>query len=125
MLYKSGVSILPNKPSKPCAHQGCPKLTRNRYCEAHAKQEARHYNKYARDPGTSKRYSGAWKKIRAAFLAAKPLCEMCRRDGRLTPATLVHHIRPLKESHDNSPENLMPLCSSCHSKLHAVQHDYF
>ena len=32
---------MPSKPPHPCAHPGCPKLTLERFCEEHAKAEAR------------------------------------------------------------------------------------
>lgn len=30
----------------------------------------------------------------------------------------VHHLKEKNEGGDNSPENLIPACSSCHSKIH-------
>lgn len=116
---------MPHKPQKPCTHLGCPELTRGRYCETHAREEAKRYNYYDRDPETNKRYGGAWEKIRAAFLSANPLCALCWREGRLTPATLVHHKRKLTSGGTNDRSNLQALCSGCHSRLHAKQGDYF
>jgi 5-methylcytosine-specific restriction protein A len=110
---------------KPCAYPGCPNLTQGRYCEEHAKAEAKRYNKHERDPESGKRYGRAWKQLRAAFLAANPLCEMCKQDGRLTPATLVHHKQKLTCGGTNDAENLMALCGECHSRLHAENGDYF
>ena len=43
---------MPTKPKRPCSYPGCPRLTNGRYCEEHAKLEARRYEKYDRDPGT-------------------------------------------------------------------------
>lgn len=37
-------------------------------------------------------YTAQWEKARKLYLAAHPLCTMCERDGRLTPATLVDHV---------------------------------
>ncbi len=84
---------MPYKPKKPCAHPGCPKLTTGRYCEEHSKAEAKRYNHIDRDPEANKRYGRSWAGIRAAFLSANPLCEVCKRGGRLVSATLVHHKR--------------------------------
>jgi 5-methylcytosine-specific restriction protein A len=83
------------------------------------------YNQYLRDPATVKRYGAAWKKIRAAYIAANPLCEICKRSGKLTPATLVHHKIKLSDGGTNDWRNLMSLCDACHSRLHAEQGDYF
>lgn len=77
--------MVPTKPKRPCSYPGCPKLTDGRFCEEHAKAEAKRYEKYDRDrlyavgmaaPGSAPRpvHPGA------------PLCELCQRDGRLTPA---------------------------------------
>ena len=116
---------MPYKARKPCAQHGCRELTASRYCDAHAKQEARRYNYHDRNPDSNKRYGRPWKQIRAAFLSANPLCEMCKHDGRLTPATLAHHKMKLAEGGSNDWNNLAALCSECHSRLHAKQHDYF
>ena len=116
---------MPYKPQKPCAHRGCPRLTHERYCPEHAKAEAARYNRYERDPQTNKRYGGTWRKVRAAFLAANPLCALCQQEGRLLPAELVHHKRKLSDGGTHDWENLQALCSECHSRLHASQEDYF
>lgn len=114
---------MPYKPKKPCAYPGCPRLTHDRYCEEHAKLAAKTYERYGRNPLTKKRYGSAWRKIRGKYLEENPSCEICRREGRLTPAKIVHHITPLSEGGTNDEENLMALCSSCHSKLHATRGD--
>jgi len=116
---------MPYKPKKPCAYPGCPKLTAARYCEEHAKAEAKRYNKYDRDPESNRRYGRSWAKIRAAFLSANPLCELCKQEGRLTPAVLVHHKRRLTDGGTNDWQNLQALCQECHSRLHAESGDYF
>ena len=38
----------------------------------------------------------AWQAIRQAQLAAHPLCEMCLKVGRITPATICDHDKPHK-----------------------------
>ena len=50
------VAQMPYKPKRPCSHPGCPELVDGRFCEAHAKQETRRYEKYDRDPASRKRY---------------------------------------------------------------------
>lgn len=48
------------------------------------------------------------------------LCRECKRYGKTTPATTVHHILPL----ETNPElglvsrNLISLCSKCHDSFH-------
>ncbi|MPL61736.1 hypothetical protein SDC9_07323 [bioreactor metagenome] len=116
---------MPYKAKKPCAHPGCPKLTTSRYCEEHAKAEAKRYNHIDRDPEANKRYGRSWNRIRAAFLSANPLCEVCKGQGRLVSATLVHHRRKLTDGGTNDWANLQALCSECHSRLHSQKGDYF
>lgn len=116
---------MPRKPKHPCAHPGCPELVEagQRYCEKHQKERNRQYERYGRDPATKKRYGSRWSKIRAAYIAAHPLCEQCLADGRATAAREVHHKVPLSEGGTNATENLQALCKSCHSKIHAERGD--
>ena len=108
---------MPYKPKKPCAYPGCPELTDVRFCEKHAKQDARDYERYRRDPATRKRYGRAWKRIRDRYVASHPLCEECEKHGRVTPAEEVHHILPLSQGGTHAEENLMALCTPCHSGI--------
>jgi 5-methylcytosine-specific restriction protein A len=59
---------MPYKPKRPCSHPGCPNLTDGRYCEVHAKEAARAYERNQRDPGTQKHYGSLWRKARKKFL---------------------------------------------------------
>ena len=110
---------MPKKPKRPCSYPGCPNLTDGRFCEKHQKQENKRYEKYDRTPEMKKRYGRAWKKIRDRHMAEYPLCEMCKKQGRLTPAEEVHHIKPLSMGGTNDDGNLMSLCKSCHSEITA------
>jgi 5-methylcytosine-specific restriction protein A len=83
----------------------------------------RRYEKYERDPETAEKYSGSWKKIRAIYAAEHPLCEQCLKEGRYVRMEHVHHIIPLSEGGTNDPGNLMSLCKSCHSRIHAEHGD--
>ena len=114
---------MPYRPKRPCSHPGCPRLTDGRYCDEHAKAEARRYELHQRDPGTGRRYGHAWRKARRRFLDGHPFCELCGREGRYTEATLVHHIRATRYGGTDDDGNLMALCQSCHSALHARQKD--
>jgi 5-methylcytosine-specific restriction protein A len=108
---------MPYKPKKPCAHPGCPELTAARFCPAHAGQDAREYEKYRRDPATRSRYGREWRFIRRRYITAHPLCEKCEAAGRITPAQEIHHILPLSKGGSHDEDNLMALCSSCHSGI--------
>lgn len=110
---------MPYKPKRPCSHPGCPKLTYERFCEEHTKEEAKRYERYQRDPAVKKRYGRSWKRIRDRYITAHPLCEQCQKDRRITPAEEVHHIKPLSQGGTNDVDNLMALCTSCHSEITA------
>jgi len=77
------------------------------------------YEKYQRDPASRKRYNNAWRRTRAAYIAAHPLCERCEKAGRITTAREVHHIVPITSGGSHADENLMSLCKSCHSEISA------
>lgn len=50
----------------------------------------------------------------------KYLCQNCKRYGRHTPATDVHHIQHADERPDLwfDNDNLVSLCRGCHNKMH-------
>lgn len=110
---------MPRKPKRPCSHPGCPKLTDGRFCEEHQRQENKRYEKYDRDPAVRRRYGRAWKRIRDRHIAEQPLCEMCKKQGRIIPAEEVHHIKPLSQGGTHDDSNLMSLCKECHSEITA------
>lgn len=47
-------------------------------------------------------------------------CQECKRYGRITQATTVHHILHLEDRPDLAydPANLVSLCLKCHNKAH-------
>jgi len=114
---------MPRKPKRPCSSPGCPNLTDGRFCEEHAKREARQYERYGRDPAVKKRYGRTWKRIRDRYIKAHPLCERCVKDEKATPAEEVHHIKPLSHGGTHDEDNLMSLCKSCHSIITAETGD--
>lgn len=77
-------------------------------------------------------HTAQWVRLRRAKLTAFPLCERCREEGRLAPATEVHHIRPVeegltlreKEQLMFDPHNLRALCHECHVKTHTEMGRY-
>ena len=50
--------------------------------------EARAYRVWYKTP--------TWQRIRRQQLAAEPLCQRCKAEGRIVPATVVHHVEPHK-----------------------------
>jgi 5-methylcytosine-specific restriction protein A len=73
-------------------------------------------------------YDTAWQKLRAAHLAAFPLCAHCEADGQTVPARHVDHVVPFDGPHDArrlDPDNLQSLCVSCHSRKTATEDSCF
>lgn len=64
----------------------------------------------------SRGYGYRWQKARASYLNKHPLCVMCLKAGRTTPATVVDHIKPHRGDSklfwDSS--NWQALCKHCH-----------
>ena len=49
---------------------------------------------------------------------------MCEKEGKITPAVVVHHIKPITRENINDPsitlnlDNLQALCWDCHAAVH-------
>ena len=102
-------------------HAPTPAVPTSRTVSIARKHEAaarKRYNKYGRPADSNKKYGRAWKRIRDRYAAAHPLCEMCLKEGRLTPVDEVHHIVPISQGGTHARDNLMSLCRSCHTKIH-------
>ena len=82
----------------------------------------------SRDPRYQKLLnSKRWKELRAeVFRRTDGLCEMCLKEGILTPGVDVHHIRPVEQAKTvqemerlaYNPANCQLLCIACHIKVH-------
>jgi len=102
---------MPRNFKKPCRQPGCPELTHETYCVLH-----RHLDK--RKSGSGRGYNSKWHRLSKLHLKAHPLCEECKRHGKLTPATVVDHIIPHRRDEclmwDET--NWQSLCKPCHDK---------
>ena len=66
-----------------------------------------------------------WRKLRAYILDKEPLCRMCAKEGKITPAVLVDHIKPVESPDDDwfyDEDNLQPLCWHCHQLKTKADH---
>lgn len=63
-----------------------------------------------------------WKLVRSMVLASEPICQLCILDGRITEATVVDHIVPIRlgGSFDDR-NNLQSLCERCHNSKTAKE----
>lgn len=76
---------------------------------------------------------GKWKRIRKEVLQQdKYECQMCKRRGRYTKATTVHHANYVKKHpelalekyytwHGQKKRNLISLCHDCHEEVHGYR----
>ena len=82
------------------------------------KERYKHYDTNRRDKEATMFYrSLAWKRMRMQILAGdNGLCVKCKEGKRITPATMVDHVIPLRIAWDRrlDPSNLQALCERCH-----------
>ena len=112
---------MPRRPKSACKHPGCPNLTPagQSYCDEHKKIK-RKMDDDRRGPAHLRGYDKRWEKVRNNYIKRYPLCERCEASGKITPAFLVHHIKPLSEGGDRlNYDNLQALCERCHGEVHA------
>lgn len=105
---------MPKRPPHPCV-PGCPTLVPSgqRRCAAHTAAEYRRQDAH-RGSSHARGYGASWRARRAAWLAAHPLCEACRSDGRIAPATVVDHVQPKALGGADDETNLQSLCKPHH-----------
>ena len=62
-------------------------------------------------------YGYKWQKARAAWIEAHPLCEYCKREGRVTAGSVVDHITPHQGNMTLfwARTNWQTLCGPCHN----------
>lgn len=108
-----------SRPLRPCAHRGCPNLTRDVWCPQHKPKHKRRVSAdyhawYTTDE---------WQQLRAEHLLIEPFCRECARAGERTPATVVDHIRPHRGDRrlflDRS--NYQSLCKRHHDQKTALE----
>ena len=66
-------------------------------------------------------HSKEWRILRVRALQRDNyLCQECLKNGVITPASTVHHIKPLRIDSDEALklENLETVCPKCHNRLH-------
>lgn len=73
--------------------------------------------RYVRERSGAPYNTSRWHKLAKAFLEEHPLCEECKRNGRLRAAQCVDHIDPWPICKDYFFEcrNLQALCYECNN----------
>lgn len=74
-----------------------------------------------RGSSTARGYGADWQRLRLQVLAEEPLCRFCAEQGKVTAATEVDHIVPIRLRPDLRLErsNLRSLCKPHHDALTA------
>jgi len=65
------------------------------------------------------RYPKGWDELSRLYRAEHPLCENCMSFDRATPASEVHHIKPVRKWPELALDasNLIAVCRQCHEIL--------
>lgn len=64
---------------------------------------------------TARGYGAAWQRLRGVILGRDGgLCQVCAREGKVTLATQVDHIKPKAKGGSDDPDNLQAICVPCH-----------
>ena len=107
-------------PATPCRAIGCPNLVTSRlmrgYCDDHADQRHGWAKTQAIKGNTTQRgYGYAWQKLRQTIFERDGyLCQVCKRAGRITPATEIDHIKNKASGGTDESDNLQAICKTCH-----------
>ena len=99
-------------------------LVKPGYCDLHRPAVHRDYGRARRGFDVERGFyqSAAWRAVRAAFLREQPLCVNCQGRGRVVPAVVADHVRPLKDGGARFDwANLQALCVSCHNRKTAIE----
>ena len=112
---------MPHKAPHGCNKPGCPALTLDRYCPAHARQATltwRATMEEKRGNFRERGYTTRWDKLRKHWLIRHPLCVMCAAINKSVAAQVVDHIIPHRGDQvlmwDEA--NFQSLCSSHHNE---------
>lgn len=116
---------MPFKPKRPCSYPGCPRLTEGRFCEKHLQETEKEYNRQ-RGSAASRGYDSRWRKARAKFLKANPLCRRCEENGKITKGEVVDHIIPHRGDMSLfwDQNNWQSLCTRCHNRKTRMEDQY-
>jgi len=106
-----------------CGKAGCHNyaMPSSSYCVDHQQTTAHEYDKARQGEFEHEFYlSPGWRAARARKLQKDPLCEDCLVEGRVTPATMVHHEKSVRDYPELAlvESNFRSLCDPCHNKKH-------
>ena len=114
---------MPTKPAIMCRKPGCRGIVKDGRCSVCGPQAARIDGR----PNSRQRgYDSRWNKIAATHKACKPLCEVCEAEGRVTIATLSHHLKAVSNGGavHVAQDELLAVCTSCHQKVEGLGREW-
>jgi 5-methylcytosine-specific restriction protein A len=113
-------TFMPYAAPTPCRQPGCAAVVSiPGFCDAHRAQQHRDYGR-ARvrfDAELGFYASMQWRHTRSAFLVRNPVCVNCDSRDRVTVASVVDHVEPIKSGGPRFDwANLQALCVPCHNR---------
>jgi 5-methylcytosine-specific restriction protein A len=104
-----------------CSHLGCKanKSKYNQYCIQHGGKDEYRYNDTKKRKDFNAKYNTRqWLSLRQIQLSRHPLCEGCKAEGIITPATVVDHIFPWSQIGEQAfyMNKFQSLCVPHHSE---------
>lgn len=116
---------MPIAPRKVCRKAGCGVLTSSTYCGQHESSRKTELKQKDKERGTrtQRGYDNRWLRYSRRYREENPLCVLCEKEGILTKAECVDHIKPAINGQSDflfwEPSNHRSLCWNCHSKVTA------
>ncbi len=109
------------KPKRPCNYPGCGALVDYGYCDKHKKKKD-----LRRGSAASRGYDRDWQRYRERYLKEHPLCVICEKEGKVTPSTVIDHIKDHKGNKELfwNPGNHQPLCKMHHDRKTAITNQF-
>lgn len=116
-----------NMPKTPCRAYACPNLVSRAdkgFCDKHASHRHGWQKQQQGKTTTERGYGQAWRKLRQQVMERDGyLCQVCKRQGRLTEAQAVDHIINKAQGGTDELTNLQAICHTCHkAKTQAESH---
>src|SRR5688572_9230932 len=102
---------------KRCGFRGCPKTTRQRYCDEHLPLARQFYDR-RRGSSTERGYDSDWERVAEQRRQLDAyVCQRCLLEGLVRASSIVDHIIPIHVRPDWRLElgNTQVLCFDCHT----------
>jgi 5-methylcytosine-specific restriction protein A len=105
------LALVPQRPKRPCARAGCPRLVDRGYCDDCAPSAP------SRQSSHDRGYDWRWRRASRSFIRANPLCCYCELAGRVTATECVDHAEPHRgdDALFWDVRNWRPACVACNS----------